>query len=68
MISSKFFCSDISCSDGGTIAVLALTESSDGKETAETSLQGKEGTILLFNVESPVPLSTWRVNKVTFLF
>ncbi|KAL3820938.1 hypothetical protein ACJIZ3_006843 [Penstemon smallii] len=55
---------DITCSmDNSTFAVLALSESSKGTQSAKATIQGPDGVILLFNVENPVPLSTWFVSK-----
>ncbi|PIN01346.1 WD40 repeat protein [Handroanthus impetiginosus] len=54
----------VACSmDNSTFAVLALSRLSKSMEPAETTLQDAEGVILLFNVENPVPLSTWIVSK-----
>ncbi|KAI3456714.1 hypothetical protein Pfo_013377 [Paulownia fortunei] len=54
----------IACSmDNSTFAVLALSRLSKHMESAEATLQGAEGVILLFNAENPVPLSTWFVSK-----
>ncbi|KAL0282436.1 UNVERIFIED_CONTAM: U3 small nucleolar RNA-associated protein 17 [Sesamum angustifolium] len=54
----------VACSvDKSTFAVLALIKPAKHMEPTEASLHGAEGVILLFNVENPVPLSTWFVSK-----
>ncbi|KAL2245138.1 UNVERIFIED_CONTAM: U3 small nucleolar RNA-associated protein 17, partial [Sesamum indicum] len=49
--------------DKSTFAVLALIKPAKHMESTEASLHSAEGVILLFNVENPVPLSTWFVSK-----
>ncbi|KAL0306149.1 UNVERIFIED_CONTAM: U3 small nucleolar RNA-associated protein 17 [Sesamum radiatum] len=54
----------VACSvDKSTFAVLALIKPAKHMEPTEASLHSAEGVILLFNVENPVPLSTWFVSK-----
>ncbi|KAK4439610.1 U3 small nucleolar RNA-associated protein 17 [Sesamum alatum] len=54
----------VACSvDKSTFAVLALIKPSKHMESTEDSLHSAEGVIMLFNVENPVPLSTWFVSK-----
>ncbi|KAL0443184.1 UNVERIFIED_CONTAM: U3 small nucleolar RNA-associated protein 17 [Sesamum latifolium] len=54
----------VACSvDKSTFAVLALIKPAKHMESTEASLHSAEGVILLFNVENPVPLSTWFVSK-----
>ncbi|KAK6149498.1 hypothetical protein DH2020_017023 [Rehmannia glutinosa] len=54
----------IACSmDDSTFAVLALFRLSRPTVSAEATSQGADGVILLFNPETPVPLSTWFVSK-----
>ncbi|XP_058196947.1 uncharacterized protein LOC131312935 isoform X1 [Rhododendron vialii] len=55
----------VTCSlDDSSFAVLArLPESSKLTESNETTLQSKDGAILLFNVGDPVPVATWFVEK-----
>lgn len=51
--------------DSSQFAVLALlTKSSKQTTSDEITLQGRDGVILLFNAEDPVPVATWFVNKV----
>ena len=59
-------CAAVTCTqDGSSFAVLArLPESSEAAEAKETMLQSKDGAILLFKVEDPVPVATWFVKKV----
>lgn len=59
----------VTCSlDDSSFAVLArLPESSKLTESNETTLQSKDGAILLFNVGDPVPVATWFVEKVRSL-
>ncbi|KAI8526275.1 hypothetical protein RHMOL_Rhmol13G0296200 [Rhododendron molle] len=63
--SYKLHAEAVTCSlDDSSFAVLArLPESSKFTESNETSLQSKDGAILLFNVGDPVPVATWFVEK-----
>ncbi|KAF7121402.1 hypothetical protein RHSIM_Rhsim13G0225800 [Rhododendron simsii] len=63
--SYKLHAEAVTCSpDDSSFAVLALLpESSKLTESNETTLQSKDGAILLFNVGDPVPVATWFVEK-----
>ncbi|KAG5515948.1 hypothetical protein RHGRI_036849 [Rhododendron griersonianum] len=63
--SYKLHAEALTCSlDDSSFAVLArLPESSKLTESNETTLQSKDGAILLFNVGDPVPVATWFVEK-----
>ncbi|XP_058199418.1 uncharacterized protein LOC131314646 isoform X2 [Rhododendron vialii] len=63
--SYKLHAEAVTCSlDDSSFAVLArLPESSKLTESNETTLQSKDGAILLFNVGDPVPVATWFVEK-----
>lgn len=50
-----------STTDDSYFAVLGLFP----KSSNESTLHGVDGVILLFNVEDPVPVTTWFVKKVT---
>lgn len=56
----------VSCAmDGLSFAILALLpDSARSKASNEASLNSVDGVILLYNVETPVPLATWLVKKV----
>lgn len=59
---SYYFCTDVSCTAGGSqFAVLANHNSPDDATTRDG-----DGVILLFDVENPVPLAIWSVQKVRF--
>ncbi|KAK9278903.1 hypothetical protein L1049_028484 [Liquidambar formosana] len=53
-----------STGDVSSFAVLALLpKPSKGMKSDDTTLQGRDGVILLFNVADPVPVATWSVRK-----
>lgn len=55
--------------DDSFFAVLGLlSKSSKSEESNESTLHGVDGIILLFNVEDPVPVTTWFVRKVSAYF
>ncbi|XP_010904674.1 uncharacterized protein [Elaeis guineensis] len=57
--SYKLFAQDVTCmADGSQFAVLAYRNSPDDATTKDG-----DGVILLFDVENPVPLATWSVQK-----
>ncbi|KAJ4751344.1 WD repeat-containing protein 75 [Rhynchospora pubera] len=57
--SYKLLVEDICCTRSETrVAVLALLSSSDKSISA-----GKDGMVLVFDVENPIPVSTWFVKK-----
>nr|GMD34689.1 WD repeat-containing protein 75 [Ipomoea batatas]GME03454.1 WD repeat-containing protein 75 [Ipomoea batatas] len=63
--SCKIHAKAVSCAmDGSSFAILALLpDSARSKASNEPSLNSVDGVILLYNVETPVPLATWLVKK-----
>ncbi|KAJ4982232.1 hypothetical protein NE237_033069 [Protea cynaroides] len=63
--SYKLHVEAVACmTDASSFAVLALLPKSSKRLASDENRQSrKDGVILLFNVESPIPLSTWSVNK-----
>lgn len=64
--SCKMHAEAVSCAmDGLSFAVLALLcdPARNKAASSEASLKGVDGIILLYNVETPLPLATWFVKK-----
>ncbi|XP_043698630.1 WD repeat-containing protein 75 [Telopea speciosissima] len=63
--SYKLHVEAVACmTDASSFAVLALLPKSSKRLASDENRQtGKDGVLLLFNVENPIPLSTWSVNK-----
>ncbi|OVA15479.1 WD40 repeat [Macleaya cordata] len=63
--SYNLFIEAVTCNmDGSCFAVLALNPKSSKQAASDNAaLQGRDGVILLFSVEDPVPLATWTVKK-----
>lgn len=57
-------CADVACAvDLSLFAVLVIPKSST-VDSNETTFQGRNGVILLFNATDPVPVATWSARKV----
>lgn len=52
--------------DMSSFAVLALIPESVHLQFNESTFQGRDGIILHFNANDPVPQSTWSVRKVEY--
>lgn len=52
--------------DKSSFAVLALIPESVQLQFSDSTFQGRDGMILHFNANDPVPLSTWSVRKVYY--
>lgn len=54
----------VTCSMDQFAVLTLLPKSSKRTSSDEIALQDRDGIILLFNAEDPIPVATWFVNKV----